>query len=173
MAGKRVTRTVDNSAAFIQRLSPLNGAEVKGGYFADQGLHESSRRSDTGERMSLVDLALLMHWGTEEFVPGEKGIPASRFLEWIPTAAYLEDPNVRTKMASKLKMVIQGRMKPKTFLDWIGKLAEEKADEMMGNPAYIDLFGTRGNDKETPLEDSGDLKKNFTTRVNMGGATKK
>lgn len=173
MAGKRVTRTVDNSKQFIERLSPLSGAEVKGGYFADQGLHESSRRSDTGERMSLVDLALLMHWGTEEHIPGEKGIPESKFLEWIPVAAYLEDSTVKTKMAAKLKMVFQGRMKPKTFLDWIGELAEEKADEMMGNPAYIHLFGTRGNDKETPLEDSSDLKKNFTTRVEMGGSSKK
>lgn len=168
MAGKRVTRVVDNSATFIQRLSPLNGAEVKGGYFADQGLHESSRRSDTGERMSLVDLALLLHFGTEE-----NEIPASYFLEWIPMEAYKNDATIVQKMTNKLKMVFQGRMKPKTFLDWIGELAEDKADELMGNPASITMFGIRGNDTETPLEDSGDLKKNFTTRVNLGGATKK
>ena len=168
MTGKRVTRVKDNSKQFIERLSPLSGAEVRGGYFAEQGNHKSSRRGDTGEPLSYVDLALLLHFGTEE-----NEIPASHFLEWIPMEAYKNNATVVQQMTNKLKMVFQGRMKPENFMKWLASLSKDKADDLMGNPASITMFGVRGNDTETPLVDTGDLKEKFTTKVEMGGSSKK
>ncbi len=151
---KRKTR---NFEKLIKKLQKLNNAEVKSGYFPEQGIHSSSE-------LPYYELAYI-------HAKGEGDLPRRDVRPSV--YSYMRQPVFNKTIESNIKAYLSGKVSLESFLDGFGYRVTDIAQSYFGDTSVLtpntDWWAAQkgGN---TPLVFDGELRDMWSFKTSENNA---